>query len=116
MKKLWQIIKYIITYLYLFLGYSFIIYYLFFNVRIAENLEEWLAMMLFVLLFFIMYTAINHIFTRRVIAQKLLITIEALLLVSIFTLIISDLRYEQYQHNMYLKRNNPVIVTPGGAR
>lgn len=44
----------------------------------------------------------KHILIRRVISNKLLIIIEVLLIVSMLTLIISDVRYEEYLHYKYL--------------
>lgn len=69
--------------------------------------------MFWVLLSVIVYTAINHIFIRRMLSNKLLIIIEVLLFVSIIILIISDFRYEAYLHFKYIQSTMPVKVTPG---
>ena len=69
-------------------------------------------MLFLVLLCFIVYTAINHILIRRIISNRLLIFIEALLFFSMFTLVISDVRYEQYVHLKYIQRTQPIIATP----
>ena len=95
-KNVQQIIKYIFTYLYLILGYLYIIYYLSYNIRITNKPEGWAVLLLYVSLCFIAYMIINHIFIRRIISNKLLIIIEVLLFISMSTLTISDLMYEQY--------------------
>lgn len=111
-KNIRQNIKYIFAYLYLILGYLCFIYVISYNIRIANKPEGWAVLLFLVLLCFIVYTAINHIFIRRIISNKLLIFIEALLFFSMFTLVISDVMYEQYVHLKYIQRTQPIIVTP----
>lgn len=110
-----QIIKFIITYLYLFLGYSYIIYFLSYNIRIANKLEGWAYMIAIVLIYFIAYSIINHLFISRLLSHKLLLIIEALLFVSMLTLVISDFRYEEYLHFKYLQRTMTISVTAGAS-
>lgn len=111
-KNIRQNIKYIFAYLYLILGYLYFIYVISYTIRITNKPEGWAALLFFVLLCFIVYTAINHIFIRRIISNKLLIFIEVLLFFSMFTLVISDVMYEQYVHFRYIQRTKPIIVTP----
>ena len=111
-KNVQQIIKYIFSYLYLILGYSFIIYFLSYNIRIANKLEGWAVLIVLVLMCLIVYLIINHLLIKKVLSNKLLINIEILLIVSIITLIISDFRYEEYLHIKYIRSTMPVIATP----
>lgn len=111
-KNMRQIIKYFCTYLYLILGYSFFIFYLSYRIRITNKLEGWLVLLIFLLLCFIVYTAINHIVIKRVISNKMLIVIEAMLFLSMFILVISDFRYEEFRHLQYIERTKPIRAIP----
>ena len=95
-KNVQQIIKYIFTYLYLISGYSIIIYNVSYYVRLACKPMGWALMIAIALMCFICYSVANHIFLKKILSHKLLIIIEAFLFVAMFTLIISDLRYEAY--------------------
>lgn len=53
--------------------------------------------------YFIVYVALNHILIRRVISNKFLLMVEALLFVSMLTLVISDMSYEAFRHKRYLE-------------
>lgn len=112
-KKPHNYIIYILSYLYIFIGYSYIIYYISYHVRITNKPEGWAYMIAIALIYFIIYSVINHIFISKILSHKLLIIIEALLFVSMFTLIISDFRYEVYLHFKYIQRTMPIKVTPG---
>ena len=101
-KKLRNYIICLLSYLYIAIGYSYIIYFISYYVRIANKPLGWAYMVAIALIYLIVYTVINHIFIRRVISNKLLIIIEVLLFVSMLTLIISDLRYEEYLHYKYI--------------
>ncbi len=97
----------IFSYLYLIIGYSYIIIYISFNIRILAKPEGWAFMLFKALFYFIAYVCINHIFIRRIIkSTKLLIIIEALLFIAMFTLVISDLDYEKH---IYDKVDMPII-------
>lgn len=111
-KKPHKYIFYLLSYMYVFIGFSYIIYDLSYSIRIANKPEGWAVLMFCVLLSFIVYTAINHIFISRILSHKLLLIIEVLLFVSMVTLIISDVRYEEYCSLQYLQRTTPVKVTP----
>ena len=91
------------------LPYFFVSYY----VCIANKPLGWACMIAIALTYFIVYTVINHILIRKVISNKLLIIIEVLLIVSMLTLIISDVRYEEYLHFKYIQSTVPIKVTPG---
>lgn len=71
-------------------------------VCIANKPLGWACMIAIALTYYIVYTVINHILIRKVISNKLLIIIEVLLIFSMLTLIISDVRYEEYLHYKYL--------------
>lgn len=101
-EKLRNYIIYLLSYLYIAIGYSYIIFFISYYVRIANKPLDWACMIAIALIYFIVYTVINHILIRKVIANKLLILIEVLLLVSMLTLIISDFGYEEYLHYKYL--------------
>lgn len=105
-KDMRQINKSIISYLYLILGYLCFIYVLSYNIRIANKPEGWAVLLFLVLLCFIVYTAINHIFIRRIISNKFLIFIEALLFFSMLSIIISDGCYEEYMYQRYIESKN----------
>ena len=85
-KKPHNYIIYILSYLYIFIGYSYIIYYISYHIRITNKPEGWAYMIAVALIYFIIYSVINHIFISKVLSHKLLIIIEALLFVSMFTL------------------------------
>lgn len=105
-----KIIGIIIAYIYLLVGYSYIIYYVSYTIRITCKPLGWAMMLAIALMFFIAYVIINHILLRRILSKKLLVIVEVALLVSILTLVWSDISYEHCQHLMYLKRTAPVIV------
>jgi hypothetical protein len=87
----------IISYLYIFIGYSYIILFVSYNICITDKPEGWAIMLFCALLCFIAYTAINHILISRIIkSHKLLIIIEALLFITMLTLVISNFMYESY--------------------
>lgn len=111
-KKLCNYIIYLLSYLYIVIGYSCIIYFISYYIRVEDEPFGWMVKQCEGLLFFIAYVAINHIFVRRVISNKLLIIIEALLFVSMLTLVISDFRYEEYLHFKYLQSTMPIKVAP----
>ena len=112
-KKLCNYIKYLLSYLYIVIGYSCIFYFIAYYIRVEDEPFGWMIRQCEGLLLFIAYAAINHILMRKVISNKLLIIIETLLFVSMLTLIISDLRYEEYIHFKYIQSALPVKVTPG---
>ena len=106
-KKPNNIIIYLLSYLYIFIGYSYIIYYISYNIRIANKSEGWACIIAIALMCFIAYLVVNHLLMSKILSHKLLIITEALLFVSMLTLIISDLRYEEY-----LQRTMSVTFTP----
>lgn len=114
-KKPHNYIIYLLSYLYIFIGYSYIIYYVSYNIRITNKLEGWAYMIAVALMYFIGYSVINHLLIKKILSNKLLIIIEVLLFVSMFTLVISDFMYEEYLHFKYLQRTMPVRVIPGDA-
>lgn len=102
----------ILSYLYLFVGYSYIIYYISYYIRIANKPEGWVFMLFYALLCFVVYVVINHIFIRKIVSNKLLIIIEVLLFVAMLILVIGDLRYEVYRHLEYIQRTMPLTTAP----
>ncbi len=102
----------ILSYLYLFVGYSYIIYYISYYIRIANKPEGWVFMLFYALLCFGVYVVINHIFIRKIVPNKILIIIEVLLFVAMLILVISDLRYEVYRHLEYIQRTMPLTTAP----
>lgn len=105
-------LSHILPYLYLFVGFSYIIYYISYTIRITNKIEGWALMMFIALLYFIAYVAINHILIKRILPIKLLIVIEALLFISILTLVISDWNFEHYLYLKYLHQNLPATSLP----
>ena len=93
-----------LSYLYLTLAFSYIVFFISYTIRTAVKPIGWAIILFFTLIFFIAYIAINHIIINRVITNKLLIIIEVFLFVAILTLIFSDVRYEHYLHIQYLQR------------
>lgn len=112
-KKLRNYVIYLLSYFYVVIGYSCIIYFISYYIRVEDEPFGWMVRQCEGLLLFIAYVAINHIFVRRVISNKLLIIIEVLLIVSMLTLIISDFWYEEYLHFKYIQSTVPIKVTPG---
>lgn len=111
-RKSQNYIKYLLSYLYIFIGYCYIIYYISFHIRITNKLEGWAYMIAISLMYFVGYTLINHLLIKKILSTKLLIIIEVLLFVSMFTLIISDFMYEEYIHLKYLQGISSVTITP----
>jgi hypothetical protein len=105
--KLLKYLPKIFAYLYLVIGYSYIILYISYNIRIMDKFEGWFFMLLKALCYFFVYAAINHILIRRIIeSKKLLIIIEALLFITMLTLVISDVMYDLH---IYEKITMPFI-------
>ena len=92
-----QIIKYI-AYLYLILGYSSIIFFLSYCLQTGTKPIGWLLIITMGLIYFIAYSAINHLLISKVLSNRLLIIIEVLLIASMLALIISDGIYENAPH------------------
>ncbi len=105
----------LLSYLYIFTGFLCIIYFISYNIRIAIKPLGWAIMLFNAVLCFIVYITINHIIIRRIISNRFLIVIEALLFSAMLTLVISDVRYEDYQHQKYLQRTmyKTITITPG---
>jgi hypothetical protein len=97
-KKYLKYLPKIFSYLYLFMGYSYIILYISYNIRITGKPEGWAFMLFKALFFFFAYVGINHVLIRRIIMKstKSLVIIEALLFIAMLTLVISDMLYELY--------------------
>lgn len=111
-KKKHKCLLCILSYLYLFVGFSYIIYYISYNIRITNKLEGWAVMVFVALLYFVVYVAINHILIRKLMSNRLLMIIEAFLFAAMLTLLISDLNYDHYRHLEYLQRTKPAAVIP----
>ena len=110
-KKKHKYLLKLFSYIYILIGFSYIIYFISYNIRIANKLEGWAVMMFNALLYFIAYVVINHTLVRMLISNKLLMIIEILLFGAILTLLISDWKYEAYLHLKYLQRTMPVTIT-----
>ena len=89
-----HLIKTLCAYLYLLIGYVYITYNFSYTIRIAAKPEGWALLIIYSLGFFLVYIITNHIFTKKIVAKKLLIVIELSLLVSLFTILWSDLMFE----------------------
>ncbi len=109
MKRL-NYLRKLLSYLYIFTGFLCIIYYISYNIRITNKPEGWAIMLFNAVLCFIAYIAINHVFIRRIISNKFLIVIEALLFSAMLTLVISDVRYEVYLDQEYLRKTTPRLL------
>ena len=109
MKRL-NYLRKLLSYLYIFTGFLCIIYYISYNIRITNKPEGWAIMLFNAVLCFIAYLAINHVFIRRIISNKFLIVIEALLFSAMLTLVISDVRYEVYLDQEYLRKTTPRLL------
>ncbi|RLT75348.1 hypothetical protein D7V95_14290 [bacterium J10(2018)] len=109
MKRL-NYLRKLLSYLYIFTGFLCIIYYISYNIRITNKPEGWAIMLFNAVLCFIAYIAINHVFIRRIISNKFLIVIEALLFSAMLTLVISDVRYEAYLDQEYLRKTTPRLL------
>ncbi len=109
MKRL-NYLRKLLSYLYIFTGFLCIIYYISYNIRITNKPEGWAIMLFNAVLCFIAYLAINHVFIRRIISNKFLIVIEALLFSAMLTLVISDVRYEAYLDQEYLRKTTPRLL------
>lgn len=111
-KKTQKYLLCILSYLYLFVGFSYIIYYISYNIRITNKPLGWVLMIFYALLFFAVYIAVNHIFIRRVISNRLLLLIEALLFVAMLTLVVSDWMYDYYLHLQYIQKTMTAMAAP----
>ena len=94
-KKLQKNLIIILAYLYIFIGFSYIIHFVSFNFQTVYNPLNtfgWPFVLFDALLYFIAYVIINHTLIRRVIKPyKLLKIIETLLFAAILTVIVTDL-------------------------
>lgn len=98
-----QIIRNILVYLYIIFFYSYIIYNFSFYVRITNKLEGWAMLVGETLLYIIVFIIVNHVIVKRVLSTKTLIIIEVLLILTVVTLIGSDLMYDECMHLKYLQ-------------
>lgn len=55
------------------------------------------------LLYIIVFIIVNHVIVKRVLSTKTLIIIEVLLILTVVTLIGSDLMYDECMHLKYLQ-------------
>lgn len=103
-KDLRKYIYFIITFIYLMLVYSYIVYNFSLYVRITNKPLGWFLLIAQTLMYIIIFAIINHIFIKKILSWKLLIIIELSLLITIITLILSDHGYEVYLENKYIQR------------
>lgn len=98
-----QIIRNILVYLYIIFFYSYIIYNFSFHVRLTNKLEGWAILVGETLLYIIVFIIVNHVLVKRVLSTKALIIIDVLLILTVLTLIGSDLMCDEYIHLKYLQ-------------
>ena len=98
-----------ISYLYIIIGFLYLIYYISYTVRIIDKPEGWVLMLIKALLYLIVYSAINHSLIKKTISNKLLIIIEALLFLTVITLVFSDIKVEAFYSERY---HNNITVSP----
>ena len=103
----------LLSYLYIYIGFYYMIFLASFRVRLAPKPIGWVLIQLILFVVFIMYVAMNHILIRRMISNKLLLIIEALLFVSIGTLIASDVMWETYGYDIHVKGGLSTIIVEG---
>lgn len=101
----------VLSYLFVFVGFSYIIFFISYYIRITNKLEGWFFMLCVAVFYFIVYIALNHILIRRVISNKFLLMVEALLFVSMLTLVASDLSYGAFRDKRNQQRRKSTTVT-----
>lgn len=87
-------IKLFISYLYLTIGYAFIIYDFSYSVRTAAKPIGWGMLIIFTFGYYSIYVLINHLIIKKIVADKILNVIDLLLFLSLITLIWSDIMFE----------------------
>ena len=80
----------ILSYFYLYSFISFLSMFLTYELRVAVKPFGWLLMMSIVLLSYIVYILINHLFLKKIVSYKYLIIFEYLSLIIIISLCISE--------------------------
>lgn len=101
----------VLSYLFVVGGFSYIIFFISYYIRITNKLEGWFFMLCIAVFYFIVYIALNHILIRRVISNKFLLMVEALLFVSMLTLVASDLSYGAFRDKRNQQRRKSTTVT-----
>lgn len=73
-------IRKIIAYVYLYIGFSYIIYYFYYHLRVSDTINEFSEMMFFNCISLSIYLLINHLIIKRTIKTNILLIFEYLLL------------------------------------
>lgn len=89
-------IKKYCAWLYLIIVYSYIIYDYSYLIRVVAKPIGLFVLLINNLSIYCVYLLINHIFIKKIIPTKILLTIEILLFIALYTLFISDIAYENH--------------------
>ena len=101
----------VLSYLFVVGVFSYIIFFISYYIRITNKPLGWFFMLCIAVFYFIVYVALNHILIKRVISNKFLLMIEALLFVSMLTLVESDLSYGAFRDKRNQQRRKSTTVT-----
>lgn len=87
-----QIILYFISYMYLYIGYIYIVLFVEYNIGDASRPIGYFLMLSYVILYYLIYILVNHIVVRRIVKHKTLFIFETLLFLSLVSIIVNELQ------------------------
>ena len=91
-----RIIRSRLAVLYLISAYLYIINFFALDIRYAVKPVGWVLSVAQTILSVLVFVIINHFFVKRVFSNRLIVIIEVLLVLTILTILWSDLKYEQW--------------------
>ena len=93
-KNRYKIFKKVLAYIYLFLSYAAFVGYFSYSIRIANKPLGAFFLDLHVLCYFVVWTLLNHLILKKTVPHRVLLLIEILLFITLWTIFWSDLMYE----------------------
>lgn len=87
-------LKKAIGYIYVYSSYIAMVYFFSYKIRMLAKPIGLALLVVSTLGFYAVYIVINHLIIKKIISKKVLITIEILLLITLYTLFESDIMFE----------------------
>lgn len=109
-QNLLKSLKSLFAYSFLIVGFEYIVFYYSYTVRCVPKPTEWITLLITTSLYYLFYITVNHLLIRRIVKWSVR-TINLLLLLTILTLIYSDLKFNYDYPNFYRWQRRETSVT-----
>lgn len=96
-----SILKKIIAYSYEYVVFISLMVYYAYHINEASKPLGLFFLSLIVFVIYVVYIAINHLFVKKIIAHKILLIIESLLLVALLSIFYSNIMYETHKSDLW---------------